>query len=200
MSGETLGGRPLSIVEATPREKVDKSTNNAPTKSASKSTPQHSNNEQTTQSNQQMLHQPRVRPARKTYENATQLYIKNLEFNITVESLTATLKQYNITPLEVEIAVRRFGKFKNQSRGYGFIYVNNDELDRALQLDGKSVDGRELSVQVARTEAESSEYKKNNPRPPRTRNNRNQSQNNNNNDDNNEIPNDSRRRGRNDQE
>ena len=94
---------------------------------------------------------PRARPVRKTYENATQLYFSNLAYDVSREQLKALVDEaIGGESLEVEIVTRRVGKFKGRSRGYGFVTVPNEHADKGLQLDGREVEGRVISVVVAR--------------------------------------------------
>lgn len=75
------------------------------------------------------------------------LYVGNLPFSVTEESLTALFSEY--------------GKLKNvniikdmytgQTKGFGFVeFVNPEDAKKALELDGKDFSGRPLKVNPAR--------------------------------------------------
>ena len=94
---------------------------------------------------------PRQRPVRKTFEDATQLYFSNLSYDVTREKLKELVDEaIGAESLEVEIVTRRVGKFKGRSRGYGFVTVPNEQVEKGLGLNGRDVEGRVISVVVAR--------------------------------------------------
>lgn len=93
----------------------------------------------------------RPRAERKVHENATQLYVSNLSYDITKERLQEVVNEaIGGEVLEIDILISRVGKFKGKSRGYGFLTVPNDKLDKALALNGKELEGRQMSVVIAR--------------------------------------------------
>ena len=93
----------------------------------------------------------RPRAERKVYDNATQLYFSNLAYEVTKERLKELVDEaIGAEALEVDILTRRVGKFKGRSRGYGFVTVPTDKLEKGLALNGTEISGREVSVVVAR--------------------------------------------------
>lgn len=196
LDGKELNGRALSIVEARPRD--PNATNTSSTRS--RNTQHHSSSTlANNQSDSEQNNQPSVRPARKQIEGATQLYIQNLAFTTTLQQLTDFVKNV-VTPVEIEIINNKFGKFKDQSKGFGFVWVNDDKVDSTIHaLNGQTLDGRELLVTKARTADEQAQVKANRPRTYNNRGRggfrrgrggfRNQSQNGNS-----DMPNDNRRR------
>lgn len=108
-----------------------------------------------------------MRPARKTFDNATQLYINNLGWDVTVETLTKFFEKHiGTTPVEVEIVSNKFGRFKGSSKGFGFVVVPNEALDKALALNDSEELGRKIYVQVSRPPTERPEGEQ---RAPSTR-------------------------------
>jgi RNA recognition motif-containing protein len=78
---------------------------------------------------------------------AKELYVGNLPFSVTDESLTAHFAQFNPTQASV-IKDRDSGR----SRGFGFVKFDDDaQADNAVtELNEKELDGRPLVVREAR--------------------------------------------------
>ena len=78
---------------------------------------------------------------------AKKIYVGNLSFSTTEESLNDTFAQYG----EVISAVIVTDRYTGRSRGFGFVEMEEDNAaDAAISaLDGKELDGRNLRVNVA---------------------------------------------------
>ncbi len=76
------------------------------------------------------------------------IYVSNLGFNVRDEDLRSVFAPYG----EVTSAKVIMDKMTNQSRGFGFVEMSDDEASRkAIQeLDGKQVDNRSIKVVEAR--------------------------------------------------
>lgn len=83
------------------------------------------------------------------------LYVGNLPFSTTEESLHEWFTQMGVTPSAVNLIRDRF---TGQSRGFAFVEINNDEeADRAVNsLNGQNFGGRNLVVNEARPQTERS--------------------------------------------
>ena len=76
------------------------------------------------------------------------IYVSNLGFNIKDEDLKAFFTPFgNVTSAKVIN-----DKFTGQSRGFGFVEMNDDAAARnaIAELDQKSLDGRSVKVMEAR--------------------------------------------------
>jgi cold-inducible RNA-binding protein len=90
----------------------------------------------------------------------TKLFVGNLSFNATEDQLKGLFGAHGtVTSIEV---IK--DKFTNRPRGFGFITMETQEAaEAAVQaLNGKDLDGRALTVNVARPREERA------PRPPRS--------------------------------
>lgn len=76
------------------------------------------------------------------------IYVSNLGFNIQDEDL----KGFFITYGEVNSAKVIMDKMTNQSRGFGFVEMPNDEAAKKAiaELDSTAVEGRNIKVMEAR--------------------------------------------------
>lgn len=78
---------------------------------------------------------------------AKKLYIGNLSYNTTDESLRAAFQQAGSV---VSVAVI-MDKMTGRSRGFGFVEMEDADADKAIDMwNGKELDGRELVVNEAR--------------------------------------------------
>ncbi|NTW75711.1 MAG: RNA-binding protein [Candidatus Moranbacteria bacterium] len=78
---------------------------------------------------------------------AKKLYIGNLSYNTTDESLRAAFQQAGTV---VSVAVI-MDKMTGRSRGFGFVEMEDADADKAIDMwNGKDLDGRELVVNEAR--------------------------------------------------
>lgn len=77
------------------------------------------------------------------------LYVGNLPFSATEDTLQEFFSQSGVTPSAVNLIRDRF---TGQSRGFAFVEINNDEeADRAVNsLNGQNFAGRNLVVNEAR--------------------------------------------------
>ena len=103
-------------------------------------------------SSDRSLPRPRPsRPPRVVPDNHTQLYVSNLSYSVTTEQLKELVEEaIGVESAEVDIIKRKGGLSDGRSRGYGFVTVPNDKLDRALTLNGRDIDSRVISVVVAK--------------------------------------------------
>ena len=86
--------------------------------------------------------------------NSTQLYINNLSFTTTPDSLQAFFaSSLSQPPQDVNIITH---KFSGRSKGFGFVRVSNEDAPKALALNGRELDGRQLGIAeaVEKTEEE----------------------------------------------
>ncbi|PWU02825.1 MAG: RNA-binding protein [Bacteroidetes bacterium] len=82
------------------------------------------------------------------------IYVSNLSFNVADEDLKEFFAEYG----EVSSAKVITDKFTGKSRGFGFVEMPNDEAaQKAIsELDGGVVEGRTISVTVAKPREERS--------------------------------------------
>ncbi len=78
----------------------------------------------------------------------TKLYVGNLSYNTTDDSLKAHFAQAG----QVVSATVMMDRMTGRSRGFGFVEMASDsEAQNAVdQLNGKDLDGRPLRVDIAR--------------------------------------------------
>ncbi len=82
------------------------------------------------------------------------IYVSNLSFNVQDEDLKEFFTEYG----EVTSAKVITDKFTNKSRGFGFVEMPDDTAaQKAIQeLDGAHVEGRAITVTVAKPREERS--------------------------------------------
>ena len=82
------------------------------------------------------------------------LYVSNLGFHVTDEQLNDLFAPYGAVTSAKVIMDRTTGR----SRGFGFVEMAQDaEAESAMQkLEGKEVEGRLISVKVARPKSDNS--------------------------------------------
>ncbi|MEK7122904.1 MAG: RNA-binding protein [Patescibacteria group bacterium] len=83
---------------------------------------------------------------------AKKLYVGNLSYNTTDDSLRAAFAAYGTVTSASVLSDRMTGR----SRGFGFVEMENDEeaLTAISALDGKDLDGRQIRVNEARPREE----------------------------------------------
>ena len=76
------------------------------------------------------------------------LFVGNLSWGTTDESLLTIFSEIGEV-VEAKVIV---DKFKNRSKGFGFVTMATEELAQAAidQLNGKEVDGRAINVSIAK--------------------------------------------------
>lgn len=78
--------------------------------------------------------------------SVTKLYVGNLSFNTTEDSLRTLFAQHGTVDSVSLISDRDTGR----PRGFGFVEMNNSDASRAMQaLNGKEFEGRSLKVNEA---------------------------------------------------
>lgn len=79
---------------------------------------------------------------------AKKLYVGNLSYNTTDDSLKAAFSAYGAVTSATVITDRMSGR----SKGFGFVEMTNDEeaLAAISGLDSKELDGRQIRVSEAR--------------------------------------------------
>lgn len=79
------------------------------------------------------------------------LYVGNLPYSITEQALQETFSQVGTVDSAVMIMDRDTG----QSKGFGFVEMSSDsEAQKAIaELNGASIDGRQIKVNEARPKA-----------------------------------------------
>ena len=85
------------------------------------------------------------------------MYVSNLSFHTSEEDLKTLYGAYGAVASAKVINDRETGR----SRGFGFVEMNaDDEANSAIKgLNGKDIEGRALSVSVAREKAPRSDYR-----------------------------------------
>ena len=80
------------------------------------------------------------------------IYVSNLSFNVQDEDLREFFAEYG----EVTSAKVILDKFTNKSRGFGFVEMSDDTAgQKAIQeLDGAQVEGRAITVTIAKPREE----------------------------------------------
>ena len=80
------------------------------------------------------------------------IYVSNLSFNVTDEDLQEYFAEYG----EVSSAKVIMDKYTNRSKGFGFVEMADDvAAQKAItELDGATVDGRSIKVNVAKPKGE----------------------------------------------
>jgi len=82
----------------------------------------------------------------------TKLYVGNLSFDTTEESLRALFAQHGSVESTKLVSDRDTGR----PRGFGFVEMSNADASRAMQaLNGKDFEGRALKVNEAQDAARS---------------------------------------------
>lgn len=86
------------------------------------------------------------------------IYVSNLSFNVADEDLHDFFAEYG----EVSSAKIIKDKFTGRSRGFGFVEMPNEENgQKAIQeLDGATVEGRNINVTVAKPKEERSDNRR----------------------------------------
>ena len=74
------------------------------------------------------------------------LYVGNLPYSVTSESLAEAFAAYN--PVSANVIS---DKFSGRSKGFGFVELEDDMAQKAMEeMEGKEIDGRNLKVNEAR--------------------------------------------------
>lgn len=83
---------------------------------------------------------------------AKKLFVGNISWNTSDDQLKEAFAQFG----EIEEAVIIKDKFSGRSKGFGFVtFTNDEEGDKAIEeMNGKEIDGRELTVNEARPREE----------------------------------------------
>jgi len=82
------------------------------------------------------------------------MYVSNLSFHTTDEDLKNLFQEFG----DVSSAKVITDKISGRSRGFGFVEMSDDAAAKQAmeQLEGKEIEGRSLSVSVARQKEERS--------------------------------------------
>jgi RNA recognition motif-containing protein len=80
------------------------------------------------------------------------LYVGNLSFNTTEDTLTAAFAAHGSVQSAVIVQDRETGR----PRGFGFVEMEDGADDAIANLNGKELEGRALTVNEARPRAERS--------------------------------------------
>jgi cold-inducible RNA-binding protein len=81
-------------------------------------------------------------------ENKKKLYVGNLSYDTTVDSLKAAFASFG----DIVDAVIITDKYSGRSKGFGFVEFADEKMAQAAleAMNGKDMDGRALVVNVAR--------------------------------------------------
>lgn len=81
-------------------------------------------------------------------EQKSKLYVGNLPYAVRDEELGKLFAEFG----EISEAKVIVDKFSNRSKGFGFVtFANEDDAAKAVEaMNGKDVEGRPLTVNVAR--------------------------------------------------
>ncbi|GAA6001376.1 hypothetical protein JCM10207_006633 [Rhodosporidiobolus poonsookiae] len=92
---------------------------------------------------------PRRRGPPAGAESKTLLFVGNLAFSVTNESLAAAFEGCQVK--SATVVVRKFGQSAGRSKGFAFVdFATNEDQQKALgEFQGKELDGRPLSLKVA---------------------------------------------------
>jgi RNA recognition motif-containing protein len=76
------------------------------------------------------------------------LYVGDLSYDVTKESLTDMFKEFG----EITEAVVIVDRETNRSKGFGFVtFTKEEDAAKAIkELDGKEIDGKSIKVNVAK--------------------------------------------------
>jgi RNA recognition motif-containing protein len=101
-------------------------------------------------------------PAKKAKQNAvprvevdathTLLYVNNLPDDFGVADVSSlfsaalSLEPSAVDGPQVELVHSKFGQFKGRSRGFGFVRVRNEQVEQAMTIHGRDVQGRAIGV------------------------------------------------------
>ena len=88
------------------------------------------------------------------------IYVSNLSFHTTDDSLRTLFAKFG----EVTSAKVIMDKVSNRSRGFGFVEMSSTEegQEAMTALNNKEVEGRALSVSLAKEKSEKSSFSKGN--------------------------------------
>ena len=88
----------------------------------------------------------------KQKENNMQIYVGNMSYQMTEESVAAVFAEYG----EVETVKLISDRETGRAKGFGFVTMNNDDEARAAieALNEKEVEGRTLRVNEAKPREE----------------------------------------------
>ncbi len=56
-------------------------------------------------------------------------------------------------PLFCDVVLSKFGKFKGRSRGFAFVGIHKDKVNRALALQDTCIRGRPVAISLADPQA-----------------------------------------------
>lgn len=81
-------------------------------------------------------------------EQREKLYVGNLPYSVNDESLSAMFAEFG----DIKEAKVISDKFSGRSKGFGFVtFANGDDAAKAVEaMNGKDIEGRNLTVNVAR--------------------------------------------------
>ncbi|MEK9156419.1 MAG: RNA-binding protein [Patescibacteria group bacterium] len=87
-------------------------------------------------------------------EEKNRLYVGNLDYAVSDDKLAEIFNA--LEGIEVTDAKVIVDKFSDKSKGFGFVTVANEEMAETAirELNGKEVEGRALTVSIARPKAE----------------------------------------------
>jgi len=85
----------------------------------------------------------------------TLLYVNNLSFDASQEEVSGLFSgALGEAPKTVELVLSKYGRFKDRSRGFAFVQVRNEQVEKALALNGTQFQERDVGVAVAKDKQE----------------------------------------------
>lgn len=79
-------------------------------------------------------------------EQKNKLFVGGLPWAVTNDMLKDMFASYG----DIEEAVVITDKYSGRSKGFGFVtFVKDEDAEKALEMDGKDVEGRNITVNIA---------------------------------------------------
>lgn len=83
----------------------------------------------------------------ESLDNAQKFYIGNIPYEATEEELISFFAEQGVTVLKVDLVKDRETE---RPKGFGFGFVENDQVEKMKEVNGKEYNGRPLKIDLAR--------------------------------------------------